>query len=184
LERVVVSIDGPNFFQRCRENLGRTDINLGAFASYLVGTARSLVRTYYYTCPLPSDADPAAIQGQQRFFGALHRTPYLEVRLGRLVKRESTCQACGKTTSRNEEKGVDMRIGIDLLAGASRNLYDTAILVSGDGDLSEAVKAVKELGKHVELAALPIGRSYELVQVSDVIRELTLADMRPLFLKP
>jgi uncharacterized LabA/DUF88 family protein len=184
VERVIVSIDGPNFFQRCRENLGRTDVNLGAFASYLVGPARSLVRTYFYTSPLPSDADPVAIQSQQRFFGALHRIPYVEVRLGRMVQRETKCQACGNVMSRYQEKGLDMRIGIDLLVGASRDLYDTAILVSGDGDLSEAVRAVKELGKHVELAALPIGRSYELVQVSDVIKELTLADMTPLFLKP
>ena len=81
------------------------------------------------------------------------------------------------------EKGVDMRIGIDLLVGASRNLYDTAVLVSGDGDLTEAVRAVKELGKHVELAALPSGRSWELVQVADVVTEIRPADMSPLFLR-
>jgi uncharacterized LabA/DUF88 family protein len=76
-----------------------------------------------------------------------------------------------------------MRIGIDLLIGASRDLYDTAVLVSGDADLSEAVKAVKDLGKHVELGALPSGRSWELVQVSDVVRDISIADVAALFIR-
>ncbi len=183
MERVVVAIDGSNFYHACLASFGRTDVNLGAFAEFLVGPARSLVRTYYYNCPVPPDSDPAAKQAQQRFFGALYRTPFFEVRLGRLSKQTVKCPHCGKDITRYVEKGVDMRIGIDLLVGASRNLYDTAILVSGDGDLSEAVKAVKELGKHVELGALPSGRSWELVQVADVVRDITLADVTALFIR-
>jgi uncharacterized LabA/DUF88 family protein len=79
------------------------------------------------------------------------------------------------------EKGVDMRIGVDMLLQASKNLFDVAILVSGDGDLAEAVRAVKDLGKHVELAALAKGRSWELVQSADVVTSITSKDMAPLF---
>jgi uncharacterized LabA/DUF88 family protein len=164
-------------------SFGRTDINVGAFASYLVGTSRALVRTYYYNCALPPDADDSAKQAQDRFFSRLHRTPYLEVRLGRLSTQTVKCRYCGRDAHRHIEKGVDMRIGIDLLGGAWRNLYDTAILVSGDADLSEAVRAVKEVGKHVELAALPSGRSWELVQVADLVREVSVADVAPFFLR-
>ena len=76
-----------------------------------------------------------------------------------------------------------MRIGVDVLSLASKNLIDVAILVSGDGDLAEAVKAVKELGKHVELAALPVGRSYELVQAADVVRDIDFSDTEPFFIR-
>jgi uncharacterized LabA/DUF88 family protein len=76
-----------------------------------------------------------------------------------------------------------MRIGVDMLSLASKNLIDVAVLVSGDADLSEAVRAVKELGKHVELAALPAGRAYELVQVADVVREIGPAEMQPFFMR-
>ncbi len=55
--------------------------------------------------------------------------------------------------------------------------------MSGDGDLSEAVRAVKELGKHVELGALPSGGSWELVQVADVVRDISLTDVTPLFVR-
>jgi uncharacterized LabA/DUF88 family protein len=57
-------------------------------------------------------------------------------------------------------------------------------VLTRDGDLVEAIKAVKELGKHVELATLPRGRSWELVQAADVIHELDEQKMRPFFIRP
>ncbi len=174
-ERVCVFIDGSNFYGLCRENLGgRTDIKLGDFAAWLVGPARSLVRTYYYNCRVPPDSTEAAKRAQEQFLDALCRTDYFEVRLGKLVKRPHGWA----------EKGIDMRIGIDMLMGAVRRLYDTAILVSGDGDLAEAVRAVKSLGKHVEVASFPKGRSYERLQEADRYRSLDLGSMRQFFLRP
>lgn len=182
--RVCVFMDGSNFYKSCQRNLGRTDINITGFASMLVGTTRDLVRTYYYMSPLPADADPVALKGQQGFMNALKRMPYLEPRFGKLVKREDECRNCGHKHARWQEKGVDMRIGVDMLALASKDNYDVAILVTGDGDLREAVQAVKDLGKHVEVATFRIGRSDELVQVADVCTELTVADMSGLYLRP
>lgn len=182
--RVSVFIDGSNFYYACRENLGgRTDVNLGSFASFLVGPSRSLVRTYYYTCALPPDHDEDARKSQQRFFTALQRVPYTELRLGKLVRRDSECSQCHHKRTGYQEKGVDMRIGVDMLASASKSLYDVAILVSGDGDLVEAVNAVKELGKHVEVATFAASRSDELAAAADVLTPLTAADMIPLLLR-
>jgi len=182
--RVCVFIDGSNFYYACRENLGgRTDVNFGSFAAFLVGSGRSLVRTYYYGCALPPDHDTEARKAQQRFFTALQRVPYTELRLGKLVKRDITCPACNDHRNTYQEKGVDMRVGVDMLAAASKSLYDVAVLVSGDGDLVEAVKAVKDLGKHVELATFAKGRSDELAAAADVIVPLTTATMQPLLLR-
>lgn len=50
-----------------------------------------------------------------------------------------------------------MRLGIDMLSAISKSLCDTAILVSGDGDLAEAVQAVKNLGHHVEVVSFERG---------------------------
>ncbi len=181
--RVAVFIDGSNFYHCCKDSFGRSDVDLGKFADWLVGPSRHLVRTYYYNCPLSPDHPEEERKKQQKFLGALARVPYLEVRLGRLSHKQSMCPNCGKPIQRYVEKGVDMRIGVDMLSLASKSLIDVAVLVSGDADLAEAVRAVKELGKHVELAALPVGRAYELVQVSDVVKELSLADMQPFFMR-
>lgn len=38
MTRVCVFIDGSNFYYACRDNLGgRTDVNFGSFATFLVG---------------------------------------------------------------------------------------------------------------------------------------------------
>ena len=58
-------------------------------------------------------------------------------------------------------------VATDLLKLAWDNLYDTAILVSGDGDFAYAVQAVKDIGKHVEVAAFPANLSWELANVAD-----------------
>lgn len=181
--KVCVFIDGSNFYKACQRNLGRTDVNLGGFAQMLVGPNRHLVRTYYYSSLVPPDADEEKRKGQQRFLNALKRQPYLEVRTATLVKRDVECRSCGHKHQTWQEKGVDMWIGVDMLAGASKSLYDVAILVTGDGDLRHAVQAVKDLGKHVELATFPIGRSDSLVQVADVCTELTSSKMAPLYLR-
>ena len=138
--RVCVFIDGSNFYKSCRTALGRTDIRIGSFAEFLVGPDRELVRTYYYNCRLPPDAPDDARAAQDKFLRALGQTPYLEIRLGTLVSRETKCSECGDTRVRYQEKGVDMHIGVDMLALASKGMYDVAVLVSGDGDLVHAAK--------------------------------------------
>ena len=51
------------------------------------------------------------------------------------------------------EKKVDIKIAIDIISLAYENAYDTAVLVSGDGDFVPVVKKVKELDKDVEVWA-------------------------------
>ena len=65
------------------------------------------------------------------------------------------------------EKGVDIKIASDMLKLAYNNSYDTAILVSGDGDFVPAVKGVQDLGKHVENAYFERGHSDYLFETCD-----------------
>lgn len=46
-----------------------------------------------------------------------------------------------------QEKAVDVKLAVDLLEFV--DIYDTAIIVSGDGDYVPAVQAVKNRGKQV-----------------------------------
>lgn len=49
-----------------------------------------------------------------------------------------------------EEKGSDVNLAVRLVADAYEDLYDTALVVSGDSDLQLAVDIVaKKLGKRV-----------------------------------
>lgn len=51
------------------------------------------------------------------------------------------------------EKKVDINIAIDIISLAYEDAYDTAVLVSGDGDFVPVVRKVKELEKNVEVWA-------------------------------
>jgi len=57
------------------------------------------------------------------------------------------------STSGAIEKKVDINIAIDVVSLAYENAYDTAVLVSGDGDFVPVVKKLKKLGKGVEIWA-------------------------------
>ncbi len=153
-ERVAVFIDGSNLFHCLKEEFGRLDLNFDLFVAKLVG-GRRLIRTYYFAAPPRPDLDAEAIKKQQRFLDALRSKDYFQVRLGRLIKHEG----------KYHEKGVDVLLAVEMIQLAPT--YDTAILVSGDGDLVAPVGAVQRLGKHVENASTPSTLARELRQECD-----------------
>lgn len=61
-----------------------------------------------------------------------------------------------------EQKGVDLRIGLDLVTHARNNTSDVFFLVSGDDDLTEAVEEAQVHGVEVVVLAVPAvgGRSH------------------------
>jgi uncharacterized LabA/DUF88 family protein len=135
---------------------------------------RQLVRSYYYTAPFRCGRERAGEKrNQARFFKYLDSVPYLETRFGRLASRTTKCPDCKAERATKVQKGVDLRLGVDLLAHATRRMYDVAVLVSGDGDFVDAVNAAKELGKHVELVTFAAGRSMALARAADLVVELS-----------
>ena len=81
------------------------------------------------------------------------------------------------------EKGVDVRLATDLIL--LKDIYDTAIIVSGDGDYIPAVAAIKSFGKSVVTVSfknqdgqfLP-GGARKLTSVSDTSIALQYETMR------
>jgi uncharacterized LabA/DUF88 family protein len=155
-ERVAIFIDGSNLYHALRSNFRRHNLNFPSFTSKLCGSRR-LFRTYYYNVLQDQSQKPDGYREQQEFLDILSRTPYLEVRLG------STKMAQGTYV----EKGIDIMLATDLLYFAWNNFYDVAILVSGDSDFAYALQAVKNMGKHVEVAYFESGTSKDLLNVVD-----------------
>ncbi|MDX2007534.1 MAG: NYN domain-containing protein [Meiothermus sp.] len=155
MERVAIFIDGSNLYKGLVSTLG-TDYRLDfvSFVNQLAGD-RTLLRAYYYNAPLPNE-DPAA-KAHQSFLNYLKRVPYVMVRLGRLERRGEGFI----------EKGVDIQIAIDMLKLAYADAYDVAVLVSGDGDFSEVLKVIQEMGKHAENTTFQVLSSYRLAQQAD-----------------
>lgn len=163
-ERVMIFIDGSNMYHNIMSNYGRANLDYYKFSLKLTNADRKLIRTYYYNSPLDQVQNPAAYKSQQRFYSYLYKTPQLEVKLGRLQKKPD-----GTST----EKGVDVKLAVDMLTKAYKNHYDVAILISGDGDFAQVVQEVKDQAKHVELAVFPRQKYYDLRRGADRIVELS-----------
>lgn len=159
-ERVMIFIDGSNLYHGLRNTVGDKSLDFQKFPKKLCGQ-RKLIRTYFYVCPVQQKGNEENYRAQQKFFAALDEIPYLTLKLGNLQRRGDTWI----------EKGVDVRIAVDMLTMAVNDLYDTSILVSGDADFADAIEAVKNLGKHVEVAH--VTRTYRLKSVWDKFIHLT-----------
>ena len=170
-ERVAIFIDGSNFYHSLKNAFRKASVDFSKLVVFLVG-GRSLVRTYYYTAPRRKQDDEKKYRDQQLWFDRLRRLDYFEVKLGRLEPR-------GKTLV---EKGVDVKLAVDMLHGAFRNTYDTAVLISGDADYVDAVEVVKQQGKHVELVSIVGQQCYHLRNACDVCRTLDAETLAPMWL--
>ncbi len=155
-DRVAIFIDGSNLYHALRANFSRYDLKFAEFISKLCGS-RHLFRAYYYNVLQDPSQRPDAYREQQEFLNNLRETPYLEARLG------STKLAQGIPV----EKGIDVMLVTDLLHFAWNDLYDVAVLVSGDSDFAYALQAVKNVGKYVEVAYFESNVSRDLLDVAD-----------------
>jgi len=136
-EKVMVFIDGSNLFWSCKRHPVDPTFRLDIIKliEKLVRD-RFLVRPYYYS----AIGVPPSV-GQVKFH---HKLSYSGITVvTRPLRRR------GATWT---EKGVDVALVTDLLAMAYRNVYDVAIIVSGDKDFEGAIDEVKRLGKRVEVA--------------------------------
>jgi uncharacterized LabA/DUF88 family protein len=164
-EKVQVFIDGANLYWVLENECGRHDLDFRKFGLKLAA-GRKLVRVNYYISTLNPEKEPEKARGQQQFLRAMEATPYITVKTRPLHYFEAAPQ------SRKGEKGIDILIASDMLSQAYNNGYDTAILVSGDGDFTPLLDEVKKLGKEVENAFPRSGRSEALINSSDVYIEL------------
>jgi uncharacterized LabA/DUF88 family protein len=65
----------------------------------------------------------------------------------------------------SKKANLDVEIAVDMMALVAS--YDTAVLVSGDGDLAYAVDAVSYRGARVEVVSLRSMTSDSLINVAD-----------------
>ncbi|MDR1798971.1 MAG: NYN domain-containing protein [Bifidobacteriaceae bacterium] len=93
-----------------------------------------LLRVNWYDASKGAEPDP-----EQKAIAAL---PRVKVRLGRVGFS-------------GEQKGVDLRIGLDMVAHARNGAIDVILLVSGDDDLTEAVEEAQVHGVQVIVLAVP-----------------------------
>jgi uncharacterized LabA/DUF88 family protein len=77
------------------------------------------------------------------------------------------------------EKGVDVRLAVEMIRLAREDRYDQAYLVSSATDPVPAVEEVQRLGKAAQYVGTPKGQSYGLSKIADDVRLLRPEDVAP-----
>ena len=175
--RTAVYVDGFNLFYGALKRRPHLKwLNIEALVQRILSPANQIVRIVYCTAEvkiLPED--PQQQPRQNAYIRALKTIPHLQVVHGHFEERPAELRlvpppkqapvflADGSAVDRVwvtkfEEKGSDVNLATHLLIDGFQNLYDLAIVISGDTDLEEPVRLVDvSLRKKV---ALICPRSY------------------------
>jgi len=186
----MVFIDGGYLREDLKKRYGKEkdEFTIESFGSLLghkllPSVSRSeRIRTYYYDAIIEESTIEKVKDREERkelrekrekqkaFFRPFYDLPFCDVRLGRLVysKKEGLRQ-----------KGVDIKMAIDMLTKAYDGHYEFAILVAGDGDFADLVEAVKDAGRRVIGAYYKDNVSPELQKSFDYRIILNKGDLKP-----
>jgi uncharacterized LabA/DUF88 family protein len=167
MNRVTFLVDGFNLYHSIRD-LGRFQklrvkwLNIHSLCSsflYLIGKDANLAEIYYFSAFAYHLNDPNVIKRHQDYIECLKSTGIIP-EMGRFKPKDVTCPLrsqlvksspkniqCpirGKFT-KHEEKETDIAIAAKLFEVIFNNKCDTVVLLTGDTDLTPAVKACKSL---------------------------------------
>lgn len=153
--RVAIFIDGSNLFYAAMQ-LG-IEIDYSKLLCYLTRGSR-LLRAFFYT------GIDRINEKQQGFLLWMRRNGY------RVVTKDLIQLPDG-----SKKANLDVEIAVDMMTLA--DYYDTAVLVSGDGDLAYVVNAVAYRGVRVEVVSLRSMTSDSLINVAD--NYVDIATLKP-----
>jgi uncharacterized LabA/DUF88 family protein len=151
-KRAVVFVDGQNLFHATREAFGYTypNYDVAALAGRLCqSNGWTLTQTRFYT-GIPERLDNAfwhdfwagklAVMGRQG----------IQVFSRSLRYRNRTVRLPDGTTHAfltGEEKGIDVRLALDVIRMAHRQELDVAVILSQDQDLSEVAAEIRTIAR-------------------------------------
>lgn len=167
LKRAITFIDGQNLYHCAREAFGCTHPNYDVMklSRYVCESKGWHLRQARFYTGYPSTSDDAFWGGfwQRKLLAITRQGAWKFSRPLRYRDKEFKLDD-GTSILRRvaEEKGIDVRIAIDLIRLALAGEYDVAVVFSQDQDLSEATDEVKtisrQLNRWIRLAcAYPVG---------------------------
>ena len=146
-----IFVDGMNLYYGVLKDTPYRWLNLATLCKVILPDLdidNSHIR--YYTARLkPRPNNPDQPYRQRRYLRALRTLPNLEIVYGHFLTHPTTLSRVDPPHKpvrvfRTEEKGSDVNLAVDLLAGAFRDEFERAIVVSNDSDLARAIRIVRQ----------------------------------------
>jgi uncharacterized LabA/DUF88 family protein len=190
MKRLIVQIDGGYLrAQARRDGLEYTVDFIEDFAHILAGKDEELLRVLYYDCrpyqgeaSLPVSGQPYSFKSGGGWLDELASRDFFAVRTGLLKFRgwkPKTTPIPTTGLSDNdfrpdfEQKGLDLRIGLDIAKIIETRAAERLILVSSDTDLIPALDLARNSGLQVAGVDFPNGPLHgEILSHFDIVREV------------
>lgn len=157
-EQVIAYIDGFNFYFGLREKGWQKYywVNPWLVCKHLLRTKQILSRVKYFTSRIRGNREK--VSRQDTFLRAIRTEPAIMVKYGRYGRKKYTCEDCNYAGTLPAEKMTDVRIACEVINDAHRDIFTTALLVSGDRDLVPIAELINErfLDKRVLVAFPPM----------------------------
>ena len=149
LTRVAVYIDGLNLYYGLNAAGWQRFqwLDPRRLAENLLRPGQQLVSVGYFTARFLPRRDRDGSRRHERqdaYLQALETVPGLRVQYGYHQAQRVICARCGAVKETFEEKMTDVNIAAALLGDAQRDIFDTAMLISGDNDLSGPVSIIRQ----------------------------------------
>ncbi len=148
--KTYVFIDGFNLYYGCLKKSKYKWLNIGKLCALLL-PQNEINKIYYFTAIVKSRPnDPQAHIRQLTFIRALETIPDFQIVRGRFLSHDVFMPLAKSKTKKTkyvnviktEEKGSDVNLATFLMFHASRNDFDTAVIISNDSDLVKPIDFV------------------------------------------
>lgn len=150
------------------------DFNFKKFAEWLVNP-NELVEVRYYLGAIKRERDNPKSErmyaDQQKLIGKLQQQKIF-ITLGQVIRHPDKSY---------HEKGVDVRLAVEMIRFARLDKYGLAYLVSSDTDLVAAVEEVQSCNKKVQYVGISKGQSFGLSSAADDVRLLRQEEIGQFF---
>lgn len=172
MKRAFVFIDGSNFYFRLKDLVSKLngrfsllDFNYREFSEWLVKPDK-LIEVHYYVGAIKRQINNEKVEkmyaDQQRLIAKLQQQKIF-VTLGQLIRHPD------KTY---HEKGVDVRLAVEMIRFAREDKYDNGYLLSSDTDLVPAIEEVQSFGKTIQYIGAAKGQSFGISKLANDVKLL------------
>ena len=172
-ERVFIILDGSNFFHRLKDPVlsfkNTLNFDYKGLVFWLAKDRKIVEYIYYIGLVRNKKKDKKGgflVRNQQKLFSLLKKQGW-NIKTGFMMQNDGIFH----------EKGVDVKMAVDILDKAHKDEYDTVIIISSDTDLIPAIEKVKEMNKKVEYIGFSHKPSFGMQKNSDISKLLTKEEL-------
>lgn len=151
------------YLQNVVNEYGLSGLKPSLFSTHLLEPGEEHYMTYIFDAlPYPIvGATPVQREIQRKksdYIEAIQYYKRIKVELGYVATKPGRCPRCGETFMVPVQKQVDVKISVRIMSLAWERIVEKIVLLSGDGDLLPAVRAIEPTGVIIRLVYGRVGR--------------------------